>query len=41
MKNALTDIEDFELERNQLEVQEGSCFYLYFRYKYYLIYNKK
>ena len=23
MRNALTDIEDFELERNQLEVQES------------------
>ncbi len=26
MRNALTDIEDFELERNQLEVQERELF---------------
>lgn len=26
MRNALTDMEDFELERNQLEVQERELF---------------
>ena len=30
MRNALTDIEDFELERNQLEVQERELFWSIF-----------
>lgn len=30
MRNALTDMEDFELERNQLEVQERELFWSIF-----------